>query len=40
MAYVVLYNFPMVDYNFVNTIEFDTCLGIEGGGGWTPPIQQ
>ncbi|MFA5150816.1 MAG: hypothetical protein WC318_07185 [Candidatus Omnitrophota bacterium] len=39
MTYVVLYNFPMVDYNFVNTIEFDTCLGIEGGGGWTPPIQ-
>jgi hypothetical protein len=39
-AYVVLYTFPLVDYNFVNTVAFDTCQGVEEEGGvWGPPIQ-
>jgi len=38
-SYVVLYTFPLVDYDFVNTIAFDTCQGVAGGGGWMSPIQ-
>jgi hypothetical protein len=38
-SYVVLYTFPLVDYNFVNTVAFDTCQGVAGGGGWMSPIQ-
>lgn len=36
----ILYDFPVVDYNFVNDIPFDTCMGVDyPGGGFLSPIQ-